>query len=176
MAAIKGTPTAKDLPRPNRTPGGGSFTEVEVPGDYEVKLEAYTSYDKTSEGKTKGWIFTYSCEYAPGKSVDFDLYLAHSGNALWKIVEAFDAHGSPSEDGVERTYDPDEIVGSLAAAHVDFPRDKAGQPTSTYRGIERLFPLPDDSEIQELVPEEADTPQPVEIPSVTDEAEEPEIL
>lgn len=177
MAAIKGTPQANDLPRPNRTPGGGSYTEVEVPGDYEVRLESYKEYDKTDVGKSKGWIFTYSCEYAEGKSVDFDLYLAHNGDAFWKIVETFDAHGSPSEEGVERVYNPDEIVGTMAAAHIDFPRDRnTGEPTSTYRGIERLFPLPDDGEIQELVPDDAEAPQPVEVPETVESAEEPATL
>ena len=177
MSVLRATPKAKDLPNQVRGKGNGQFTEVEVPADYEVVLESFETYDKTDVGKTKGWIFNYSCEYAPGKSVIFDLYLAHTDAGLWKIVEVFDAHGSPSEDGVERDYNPNEILGTMAAAFVDFPRDKAGQPTSTYRGIERVYALPHDDEIEALVP--AATPEPVAIPEPgldNQTAEEPATL
>jgi hypothetical protein len=160
MSAIAYTPKASDLPNPARGQGG-SFNELDVPGDYEVRLEAYEDYDN---GRTNGWIFRYSCETPSGGSVEFPVYLPHS--VMWKVVQHFDALGSPTEADVRRTYDPAEVVGRVAAAHIDFPRDTFGNPTSKYREIRFVFPLPDDAEIQELQGEDpvASTPEPVDLP------------
>ena len=167
---------AKDLPRPRGEQTEGSFTEIEVPADYEVVLESVDDYDFTSRGKSKGWIFNFRCEYAEGRSVVFQHYLAHSDGSLWKITEAFDALEGPIEEGT-RDFTPDKLVGSMCAAHIDFPRDKAtNEPTSNYREIRWLFRLPDDAEITALVPD-ADPPTPEPEPGLDDQtAEEPTTL
>lgn len=152
---------AADLPRPRGEQGEGSFTEIEVPGDYEVVLEAVEDYDFTDKGKTAGWIFKLRCEYAEGRSVVFDHYLAHTDKGMWKINEAFDAlEAADLEEGV-REFNPNSLIGNVCAAHIDFPRDSAtNEPTSKYREIRWLFRLPDDAEIQELVPDATPTPEP----------------
>jgi hypothetical protein len=150
MGAITFTPTAKDLPRPNRGPGAGRYDEIEVPGDYEVKLEEWDTFDNTAKGGAKGWVFTFSCETPSGGSVPFDTHLGFGDNARWKIVEVFDACGQQSAEGVARSFDPDDIVGSVIGAHIDFPRDKTtGEATSKYREIRYVFALPDDADIVE---------------------------
>ena len=158
MTAIKATPRASDLPDPNRGKGG-NYSEIEVPGDYEVKLEKYEDYDKTKSGGTRGWKFFYSCETPSGGSVEFPVWIPY--DQMWKITQHFDALGSPSEEDTERIFDPKELVGNMAAAHIDFPRDDFGDPTSKYREIRFVFPIPEDGEIETLAEAQ---PEPVSIP------------
>jgi hypothetical protein len=151
------TPTADELP----SSGGGLYNEIEVPGDYEVRLEAVEDYDKGPD--RKGWIFIYSCETPSGGSVEFKSYLSFNKAARWKIMDTFDAHGSSSEDGVQRELDPNALIGSSVGAFIDYPRDKStGEPTSQYRGIEKIFTLADAP---------AGTPEPVDL-----EAEAPDTI
>jgi hypothetical protein len=165
MSAIRYTPRAADMPNPNRGQGG-SYTEIEVPGDYEVKLESYKNYDNTAkEGGTKGWVFTYSCETPSGGSVPFTVYLPFS--QMWKIILHFTALGSVVTEDEGRDFDPEELLNSVTAAHIDFPRDQLNNPTSKYREIRYVFPIPQDSDIVEII--EASTPEVVELP---DEVEE----
>ena len=60
----------------------GQYSDIEVPGDYEVVLVSIEDYDKTEEGKTRGWVATYSCETPDGGSVNFDDYLAFTESSL----------------------------------------------------------------------------------------------
>lgn len=172
MGAIRYTPKAADLPNPNRGQGG-SYSELEVPGDYEVRLESFSDYDKTATGGTKGWIFEYQCETPSGGSVGFSVWIPH--NQMWKVIQHFDALGSTSEEGESRVFDPKELVGNMAAAHIDFPRDDFQEPTSKYREIRYVFPIPDDADIQEIAAAvedelvEASVPEAVDLP---DEVEE----
>ncbi len=134
---ITATPTADQLPS-----GGGLYNEIEVPGDYEVRLETIEDYDK-GEGR-KGWVFTYSCETSSGGFVEFKEFLSFSEKARWKIFEVFEAHGSTSEEGTTRELDPNALVGSTVGAFIDFPRDKTtGEATSQYREIVKIFTLAD---------------------------------
>ncbi len=147
------TPTADELP----SSGGGLYNEIEVPGDYEVVLESVEDYDKGPE--RKGWIFFYSCETPSGGSVEFKSYLSFSSKARWKIYDTFEAHGSSSEEGVQRELDASSLIGTKAGAFIDFPRDKTtGEPTSQYRGIEKIFALADAP---------AGTPEPVDLDAET---------
>jgi hypothetical protein len=149
---ITATPTADELP----SSGGGLYNEIEVPGDYEVRLEDVENYDKGDD--RKGWIFIYSCETPSGGSVEFKSYLSFSKKARWKIFDTFDAHGSPSAEDTSRELDPNALIGSTVGAFIDYPRDKStGEPTSQYRGIEKIFALADESAI------EASTPTPVDL-------------
>lgn len=143
---IKYTPSAGSVAAAQAGPGG-AYAEIEVPGDYEVVLVGVENYDFTKDGKTKGWVATYSCETPSGGSVTFDDYLAFTDKAQFKIDQFFEAHASGLlQDEVETVLDPNAYVGTTVGAHIDFPRDKQGNPTSTYRGIERIFPLVDEDE------------------------------
>lgn len=147
------TPRAEDLP----SGASGLYNELEVPGDYEVRLESVDDYNKSND--RRGWIFTYSCEVPSGGSVTFDVYLSFSGAARWKIFETFDAHGSPIEEDSQREFDPGTLIGSTVGAFIDYPRDKTtNEPTSQYRGIEKIFALVD---------EPAGTPEPVDLDAET---------
>lgn len=140
---IRFTITEEDLPS-----GSGLYNEIEVPGDYEVVLTQVVDYDFTDRGKSSGWILSYSCETPSGGTVNFDLYLAHTKNARFKLLETFEAHGEPYALG-DAGYDPQTIIGSKVGAHIDFPRDSSGNPTGNFRGIERVFPLVAKPEVDE---------------------------
>lgn len=157
---ITATPTADELP----SGLGGLYNEIEVPGDYEVRLEKVEDYAK--EDGRKGWIFIYSCETPSGATVEFRHFLSFSPAARWKIFETFDAHGSSSEEAITRELNPNALLdGPMVGAFIDFPRDKVtGAQTSQYRGIEKIFPLAD-------VPTGTATPEAVSL-----DAEAPESI
>lgn len=147
--AISFTPTAEQMPQQ----GGGLYTEIEVPGDYEVVLRDVEDYDKGND--RKGWVFLYDCETPSGGSVEFKFWLSFSQASRWKITETFAAHGQEVLEGKEQPFDPAAIIGTTVGAHIDFPRDKdTGEATGQYRGIERIFALAEP-------PAEEATPQPV---------------
>jgi hypothetical protein len=75
--------------------------------------------------------------------------------------------GSVVTEDEGRDFDPEELLNSVTAAHIDFPRDQLNNPTSKYREIRYVFPIPQDSDIVEII--EASTPEVVELP---DEVEE----
>ena len=156
---ITATPTADELP----SGLGGLYNELEVPGDYEVRLVRVEDYDK-GDGR-QGWIFIYSCETPSGGSVEFRHFLSFSPASRWKIFETFDAHGSVSEEGTTRELNPNALIdGSMVAAFIDFPRDKTtGEATSQYRGIEKIFAIVEE-------PEGTATPEPVSLAAVAPES------
>lgn len=155
---ITATPTAEQMPQQ----GGGLYTEIEVPGDYEVVLREVDDYDKGEN--RKGWVFLYDCETPSGGSVEFKFWLSFSQASRWKIFEVFAAHGQTVNEGVENAFNPNAIIGTKVGAHIDFPRDKVtGEATSQYRGIERIFALVD-------APAEEATPQPVALEAETPES------
>ena len=125
----------------------GQYSDLEVPGDYEVVLTAVENYDKTDVGKSKGWVATYSCETPSGGSVNFDDYLSFSEAAQFKIDAFFQAHapGLLAEE-VESTLNPSDFIGTKVGARIDFPRNKQGEQTGDFRGIVRVFALVDEEE------------------------------
>ena len=140
--------TAKDLEgKPEFS--GGTYAEIDVPDDYEIFLADVSDYDKRDEGKTHGWEFLYQIETSTGPA-DFRVFLSLSKSARWKIIEVFAAHGIDLEVVGIHDADPNAIVGETIGGHVDFPRDKDGEPSSTYREIQAFFPLveaPEDPEV-----------------------------
>ncbi len=149
--AITFTPTADDMPR-----SGGLYSEIEVPGDYEVVLRDVDSYDK-GEGR-RGWIFLYDCETPSGGTVEFKWFLSFNQKARWKITETFATHGQVIEEGQPQAFDPNALIGTMVGAHIDFDRDDNGEPSNPYRAIQRIFPL-----VDAPAEEEASTPQPVDL-------------
>lgn len=149
---ITATPTREQLD----TGTGGLYNEIEVPGEYEVRLEGVEDYDK-GDGR-KGWIWIYSCETPSGGQVEFQYYLSFSTKARWKIYDAFTAHGSGSEADTTRELDPNALIGTMVGAFIDFPREKGtGAATSQYREIVKVFDIADEALIQ------AGTPEPVSL-------------
>lgn len=130
--------TAKDLAGPPDI-SGGTYSEIEVPGDYELKLADVEDYDKRSEGKSHGWVFKYQIGTSTGPC-DFNVYLSFNTTARWKMIQVFQAHGADLSEGIA-ALDPNSLVGQVIGGHVDFPRDNDGEPTSTYREIMEFFPL-----------------------------------
>lgn len=146
---INATPTAEQMPNQGAT---GLYQEIEVPGDYEVVLRDVEDYDKGTD--RKGWIFLYDCETPSGGTVEFKFWLSFSQSSRWKIFQAFDAHGQPIVEGENSEFDPNSLIGSMCGAHIDFDRDKdSGEATSSYRGIQRVFSLAEESDLEEGTPE-----------------------
>jgi hypothetical protein len=120
--------------------GGGAYAEIEVPGDYEVTLVDVEDYDKRSEGKSFGWVWTYEAETPSGKTVPFRTWTAFSPAARWKLIEVLEAHGVDIEAGIN-SVDPNDFIGDVVGATIDFPRDKEEVPTSDFRELRSLFAL-----------------------------------
>ena len=141
----------------------GQYSDIEVPGDYEVVLVSIEDYDKTEEGKTRGWVATYSCETPDGGSVNFDDYLAFTPKARFKIEDFYKAHapGFQAEE-VEATLNPSELIGTTVGARIDFPRNKQGEQTGDFRGIVRVFALAAIEDLDESVATEDVSTTPVQ--------------
>lgn len=119
--------------------GGGAYAELEVPGDFPVRLDDVLDYDKRDQGKSYGWIFRYMAETPSGKEVKFDTYLSFGDNARWKLIQVLEAHGYTVEDGIIDV-DPNEFIGDELMGHIDFPRNDDGIPTSDFRELQEVFP------------------------------------
>ena len=133
--------------------GGGAYAELEVPNDYQVTLIDVSDYDKREDGKTQGWVWTYEVDTPSGASVTFRTWTSFGKNARWKLLEVLEAHGVDVEAGIADV-DPDDFIGDIVGGTIDFPRDKAGDPTSDFREITTLFPLVDspvDAEVAEVL-------------------------
>lgn len=120
--------------------GAGAYAEIEVPGDYEVTLIDVEDYDKRSEGKSYGWVWTYEVETPSGNAVPFRTWTSFSKAARWKLIELLEAHGVDIEAGINDV-DPNDFIGDVVGATIDFPRDKDDEPTSDFREIRFLFAL-----------------------------------
>jgi hypothetical protein len=119
--------------------GGGAYAELDVPCDVPIRLREVSDYDKRSEGKTWGWVFTYAAETPSGKEVDFRVWLSFGDNARWKLREILEAHGVALEAG-NLELDPEDLVGDELMGHIDFPRDNQGEPTSEFRELQTIYP------------------------------------
>ena len=131
--------TAKDLEGPPEY-SGGTYSEIEVPGDFEIILVDVEDYDKRDAGKTQGWKFLYQVDTSTGPC-DFNVYLSFAAKARWKIIDVFAAHGFDiATEGIHKA-DPNSLIGEKIGGHIDFPRGKDGEPTNNYREIKEFFPL-----------------------------------
>lgn len=129
--------------------GGGAYAELEVPNDYEATLTAVDDYDKRDKGKSQGWVWTYEVETPSGATVDFRLWTSFGKAARWKLLEVLEAHGVDVEQGINDV-DPDDFVGDVIGATIDFPRDKeTDEPTSDFREIRVVFDLAASPEAEE---------------------------
>ena len=143
--------------------GGGAYSELEVPGDYEAILRDANDYDKTSEGKSKGWVFDYEVETPSGAMVSFKTWLSFGQNARWKLIEVLEAHDVELEAGLANV-DPNSLIDDKVGVHVDFPRDRdTDEPTSQYREIRQHFslaeiPSEESTEVVELIAAAAENP------------------
>lgn len=140
--------TREDLERAKG--GGGLYSEIEVPGDYEAVLVDVNDYDNRFKGGTNGWIFEYEVTTPTSqKQVTFKEWISFSENARWKLAQVFDAHEVDYSEGLD-TVDPNELIGDAIGARIDFPRDKDDEPTSKYREIVAFFPIVKDDEVPTL--------------------------
>jgi hypothetical protein len=138
---------------------GGAYAAIEVPGDYEVVLADVSDYDK-GPGR-QGWKFEYRLDGLP-----FTTYFSFSEAARWKLVEMMEAHlGRELEAGDVSEFDPNDYVGDVVGAHIDWQDDPDSLPegAKNYREIKTIFAL--------LESPVADAP---EEPSL--EAAEPDII
>jgi hypothetical protein len=140
---------------------GGAFAELDVPGDYEATLTDVNDYDKTAEGKSKGWVFEYEVETPSGATVPFSTWLSFGLKARWKMVEVLEAHDADLSAGLNDV-DPNAHVGDVIGVHIDFPRDKdTDEPTSQYRELRAHFSLaeePSEEAVAEVTAVVAGTP------------------
>ena len=151
--------TAKDLAGPPEH-SGGTYSEIVVPGDFEITLASVDDYDYTDRGKSKGWIFLYQVATSTGPC-DFSVYLSFGKGARWKIGDVFLAHGIPANVGIENV-DPNLLVGQVIGGHLDYGVDRTtGEPTQ-YREIKEFFPLvsaPASAEAEDEAPFSAGDPE-----------------
>jgi hypothetical protein len=131
--------------------GDGAYAELQVPGDFPARLEDVLDYDKRKDGKSWGWIFRYMVATPSGSEVKFDDYLSFGDNARWKLVKTLGAHGIDLDNLSD--VDPNDLIGDELMATIDFPRNKQGEATSTYREIKELFPESSDAPYAETDPE-----------------------
>lgn len=128
--------------------GAGSYADLEVPQDYTAVLETIEDYDKTKDGKGKGWKARFRIEGLP-----FDYWVAHSDAARWKLIEFVHAFEPGffdvrEADGTTRPVNVNKYVGMTVGAHVildetmDIPR----------KTVDYVFSLAEDE------PEPADVP------------------
>lgn len=120
--------------------GGGAYAELEVPGDFPIRLREVDDYDKRSENKSWGWVFTYGVETPSGTEVDFRVWLSFGPKARWKLRQVLEAHGVHLEAG-DLEVDPEELIGDELIGHIDFPRNKQGEPTSEFRELLEIYPI-----------------------------------
>ena len=134
--------------------GGGAYAELEVPNDYEAVLKEVSDYDKTKQGKSKGWVFEYDVETPSGNAVTFKTWLSFGQNARWKLIQVLEAHDVDLSAGLNEV-DPNALIGDVVGVHIDFPRDpETDEPTSKYREIRQHFSLaslPDEEAVAEVV-------------------------
>jgi hypothetical protein len=148
---------------------GGAYAELDVPNDYEAVLSEVSDYDKTKEGKSRGWVFSYEVETPSGKTCEFNSYLSFGDNARWKLIEVLEAHEVDLSTGLNDV-DPNALVGELIGVHIDFPRDrKTDEPTSAFREIRTHFALAEFPGLggpEEEAPEEVDSVTAEEAPAI----------
>ena len=131
--------------------GGGAYAELVVPDDYEAVLVEVSDYDKTKQGKSRGWIFEYEVETPSGKAVSFKSWLSFGQNARWKLIEVLEAHEVDLSVGLNNV-DPNALVDDVIGVHIDFPRDKeTDEPTSPYREIKQHFSLAEVPETDDIL-------------------------
>ena len=141
------------------TEGGsaGAYAAIDVPGDYEMELLSVEDYDKRSENKSYGWVFTYGLDEGGGLA-EFRMWLSFGSSARWKLSEVLTAHGITLEPGVGLNLDPESLIGDNVGGHIDYPRDKVtDKPTSQYREIRQVFALVDAPVPVEITGSEAPT-------------------
>lgn len=112
--------------------GGGMYSLIEVPGDYEGTITDVEDY-KTE--RSRGWklhIDILDC--------NFFVWLSHSEAARWKIEEVLSALGQLFEDGDIEAVDPNSWIGQTVGCAVDM--DESGR----YREIKTLFQLEDEED------------------------------
>ena len=144
--------------------GGGAYAELVVPDDYEGTLVDVEDYDKTKQGKSRGWVFHYDVQTPSGKTCRFKSWLSFGQNARWKLLEVMEAHEVEMELGLNEV-DPNSLIGDVIGLHIDFPRDKnTDEPNSPFREIKQHFALVEAPEV-----EERGTPDP-EAPDTVAEA------
>lgn len=148
--------------------GGGAYAELDVPCDVPVRLSKVADYDKRSEGKSWGWVFYYMAETPSGNEVEFRTYLSFGENARWKLKEVLEAHGVQLVAG-NLEIDPEELIDDVLVGHIDFPRNKAGEPTSEYRELQAVYPPSTEPAYAEEIPEE-------EASETDTSEEEPDVL
>lgn len=154
--------------------GGGSYAALEVPGDYEMVLKDVEDYDKRKTGGSWGWIFVYDVLPGDGAEVlEFKVYLSFSKASRWKLVKTLEAHEADMTEGINNV-DPNVHIGEVVGGHIDFPRDKEGEPTSKYREVRDVFSLAEAPEVVEPA-EEAGVDE-EKVPAMEPELEEPAVL
>lgn len=111
------------------------YNDIPVPSDQLATLVDVEDYDKRDQGKSYGWIFTYEILGAP-----FTEYLSFGENARWKIREHLESHGVELEE--ISALDPNDLIGSVVGAHVDWQTDPdlLDADAPNYREIKYVFP------------------------------------
>lgn len=96
----------------------GNYGTLEVPADYDATLVKVEDFDKTAEGKTRGWIFFFDIQ-----GLSFRYYVSKSKAARWKLIETVRAFRptffeTRAADGTTQVIDPNAWIGEVVGAHV----------------------------------------------------------
>lgn len=133
--------TDEELDAPEVPRSTGTYSEIEVPGDYELTV-AYVEDFKSRAGDD-GWKIVYQVETSTGPC-DFPVWFTPAKNMRWKVKEIWKAHGLR---GME-IFEPQSIVGDVVGGTIDFPIDRNTGEPKAYREIVALFPLVDAPEVE----------------------------
>lgn len=116
------------------------ITDEMVPYETVATLTKVEDYDKTAEGKSYGWIFTYSAETPAGRTAPYREWLAQTDGAKWKTIQVLEAHEYEMEEG-QQLFDPESLLGEVVGVIIDYPRDRQGEPQGDFKEIVKYFPL-----------------------------------
>ena len=128
-----------------REPMEYSYSDLNVPDDYEALLVDVADYDKTAEGKTKGWVWKFEIFGLP-----FNIFTAFS--VKWRIAQIFQAFKPDTLEVGIVDVDPNQFIGQTCGARVDWQKDPdtLGEGEANYREIKYVFSL---AELPEEEPE-----------------------
>jgi len=127
--------TEEDIAKAKEPRANGTWSEIEVPGDYEITLAAVEDY-KTA--KSEGWIFIYHVQTSTGPC-ELKEWVSLGQSARWKLSQIAAAHGITSIS----ILNPDDLVGESIGGHVDWGKDRETGEVSSYREVKEYFALVD---------------------------------
>ena len=117
---------------------GSAYADL-APGDYEAVLSDVTDYDKTDQGKGRGWVWDFLVEGLP-----FREYTSFSKASRWKLVQVVEAFQPDVLDVGINEIDPNTFIGARCGVYIDWEKDPDTLPEGepNFKRIKEVFALP----------------------------------